>query len=169
MPIIAYTGADNTNSLISVFMESGGIDYIIQKCNVSEDLQKIREALGKLLRKYETISQVIEPPVINIQNGFTTTTATVLLNDGVGISSMSQIFEECNKYEGTVQFRQANAENAEFLDGKKIFDLHWFNMTEGAKIIITVEGEDEQAQKLARRLYSALSSRYAFTMNFDRF
>lgn len=40
---------------------------------------------------------------------------------------------------------------------------------EDSKITILVEGEDDKAKRQALRLYSAFSSRYSFTLDFERF
>ena len=39
---------------------------------------------------------------------------------------------------------------------------------EGAEVLLSVEGSDLMAENLARRLYGAITSRYAFDMKWDR-
>ena len=40
---------------------------------------------------------------------------------------------------------------------------------EGHELTICVEGTEEKAQRMARRLSAALSSRYAFALDLDQF
>lgn len=40
---------------------------------------------------------------------------------------------------------------------------------EGTEVLLSVEGIDPAAKKLARHLYGGITSRYAFDMKWDRF
>ena len=169
IPIIAYTGADNCAAIYSLFMEAGGVDYIIHKHSYAEDERKIHEVLSHLLQKYESPPQIIECPVLAMVNGYTNTTVNVLLNGGIGWISLGAIIEECSRYPGKVWFKRDDLEDAKPRDGKNSFDIVQLCISEGDYVTILVEGEDKKAQKLARRLYSILTSRYAFNINFERF
>lgn len=122
------------------------------------------------MRKYEELPLDIPKPVLRIENCHTVTEVRVNLNDGMGLSSVTAISKDCNSYPGNIFLRKSEeTEKEERCDGKKIFDLMIIAPQEGTKITILVEGEDANAKRQALRLYSAFSSRYSFTLDFERF
>lgn len=171
IPIIAYTGAGDSSAVIGIFMEQGGVDRVVQKSiDMKKDLEEIQGALKNLLRKYEELPLDIPKPVLRVESGYIVTEARVNLNDGLGLSSVSAISKECNSYPGNISFRKSEeTEKEEPCDGKKIFDLMIMAPQEGTKITIMIEGEGANAKRHALRLYSAFSSRYSFTLDFERF
>lgn len=171
IPIIAYTGAGNSPAVCGVFMEEGGIDYIVHKTlNFKDDLRNIQSALENLLQKYKQIPLDIPKPILRIENGYTVTKVRVNLNEGVGFLSATAISKECQSYPGNIFFRKSEeAEEKEPCDGENILELLSMAPQEGAKISILVEGEDANAKRHALRLYSALNCRYYFMMDFERF
>jgi hypothetical protein len=52
---------------------------------------------------------------------------------------------------------------------KDAFKLLNLFAPEGTEVLLSVEGIDPTAEQLARRLYSGITSRYAFDMKWDRF
>jgi phosphotransferase system HPr-like phosphotransfer protein len=170
LPIIAYTGAGEAPAIYSVFMEEGGIDHIVHKSmELHRDAQEIHNALENLFQKYEKIAQHTSPPQLYTENGYTAVEVRINLNGGAGLSSATKISQECQRYPEEVWFRKSNSEDNNSYNGKELLDLLAMCPKEGQMITIQVKGEGEKAERLLRRLYSAFSSRYSFTIDFDRF
>jgi phosphotransferase system HPr-like phosphotransfer protein len=171
IPIIAYTGAGDSPAIYSIFMEEGGVDHIVHKSmDLHKDVQKIQSALENLLRKYEERPREIDKPTITIKGGYTTVEVRINLSGGLGLSSVTKISNECKTYPGSVLLKKSDDfSDIESYNGKNILDFMRMAPGEGQKIIILVEGKNEEAERIARRLYSAFSSRYSFTIDFDRF
>ena len=170
IPIIAYTGAGDSPAIYSVFMEDGGIDHILHKSrNLSQDVQEIHTALRELFLKYEQILQLPSPPSLRTDNGYITVDVRININGGAGLSSAAKISQECQRYLKEVWFKKSGSEDSTSCNAKNVLDFLAMPPEEGEIITILVKGEDEEAKRLARRLYSAFSCRYSFTIDFDRF
>ena len=170
MPIILYTGsgASEANCFFSTVA-----DQIVHKSNNSgQDLQGIRRALKRLLEKYQRLPSQINDPVIKEENGYTTTQVRVDLNEGLNLMSMVEIRKEGKNYRKAIILKASgeNGEPGRIYNAKNILDLMMPpEIKEGQNLTICVEGIGEKAQRKIRRLYAALTSRYWFTMDNDRY
>lgn len=169
IPIIAYTGAGDSPLIADIFWETGGVDRIMPKTIDSQkDSKEIINALDTLIQNYEKLPLSIPEPVIETEGNYTTAKVRVNLNGAVGFMSASVIAKECDRYKGRVLLKKlGNEDNGEPCDAKMTLDLLAFQILEGEEISILVEGLDEKAERLVKRLYYVLSCRYQFTMNLD--
>jgi len=150
-------------------MEKGGVDSVIYKNHYAEDKRIIFKELSHLLSKYDLLSQFVEPPEFTVSGSYIKTTAKVLLNGGLGWIGFGKIIEECNQYPGKAWLKRTDSENKVLCKGKNCLELVKLCVNEGDNVTIFVEGEGEEAQKLARYLYSILTSRYIFNVDYKRF
>ena len=65
--------------------------------------------------------------------------------------------------------RVGEVEESEPADCKWLTQLLPLIAHEDMRVLLSVEGEDAAAVRLAKRLYGGLTSRYAFDMKWDRF
>jgi len=170
IPIIAYTGAGESPIIASVFWEGGGVDHIVSKTtDLQKDSKEIISVLGTLIQHYEKLPLTIPDPVIETEDGFSVVEVRVNLNAGVGLVSAAAIAKECNGYKGKVLLRKLdNTQKTETYDAKTTLGFLSAPILEGEKINILVEGSDEKAKSLIKRLYFAFSARYPFTMNLKK-
>ncbi len=108
-------------------------------------------------------------PEIKIQSidgkEYTSIDAVVNLSHGLAMRPSDRIADECKKYDKDVYF----VKEGEMWNGKRIIDLLSLGAAKDTELTILVEGMDEEAETLALRLYSALSSEDSYDMQFDRF
>ncbi len=78
--------------------------------------------------------------------------------------------EECGKHTRQVKIWRTDPDRDPcVVNAKSIMELVLLEARERARVMISVDGEDPEAQCIARRLYGALTSRYGFDLKFDRF
>ena len=171
MPIIIYTGAGDSPAVNGVFLSVA--DHVVHKSMSSkQDFKEIDAAMEKLLRKYKDICSQDKGPDIKFKEGYTTTQVQVNCNGGMDLSFLATILYEGKNFPGEIVFEAlGNAqEKKRIYNGKKFFDFVTPPVIEeGQHLTICVEGTGEEAQRKARRLYAAFSSRYAFAMDLNRF
>jgi len=170
IPIIAYTGAGESPIIANVFWEGGGVDHIVPKTtDLQKDSKEIISNLKTLIQHYEKLPLVIPEPVIKTEGDSSVVEVRVNLNTGVGLVSAAAIAKECKSYRGNVLWKKIdNTQETELYDAKTTLGFLSALILEGEKINIFVEGSDEKAKSLIKRLYFAFSSRYSFTMNLKK-
>ncbi|MCX5698055.1 MAG: HPr family phosphocarrier protein [Candidatus Omnitrophica bacterium] len=171
IPIIAYTGAGDSSLVANIFWEIGGVDHIVPKTiDAQKDSEDICRALEKIIQDYEKLPSAIPEPILETEGGYTKVKVRVNLNGGLGLASAGVILKECGAYRGDVLLKRiGDTKEIETHDVKSALDLLSAAISEGEKITIFVEGLDEKAKILAKRLYSAFSCRYPFAINMERF
>lgn len=171
IPILIYTSADDSPAVDIVFSRVG--DDIVRKSgDVKKDFRRINVTLDRLLEKYEKMPLQSAEPVIEIRNGYSVAKVRLNLNNGLNIISFATISQECHKYGKVILFKKAGGagNSPQIYNPQKILDFFssW-DIREGDAVSICVEGVGEEAERMARRLYAALGSRYWFTMDLNRF
>jgi len=96
---------------------------------------------------------------------YTSIDAVVNVKGGVGLGASSLIVKECMKYDREIYLVNSDG----FMSGKRVIDMISLGAAEGDTIRILVEGNDETAEEIALRLYSALTSKERYNLDFDRF
>ncbi len=106
-------------------------------------------------------------PEIKIQSidgkEYTSIDAVVNLSHGLCMRPSDRIADECKKYDKDVYF----VKEGEMWNGKRIIDLLSLGAAKDTELTILVEGMDEEAETLALRLYSALSSEDSYNIEFE--
>jgi len=166
IPIIAYTGAKGP--ILSSTWEY--VDHIVEKSHsIGKDAEEIGEQLKRLLHQYKTRPEP-QPPDIVRAEGKTTIRVRVHLNVGLAWLAGHHLAKQCESYPGEVTLASLAPDGDptphNCKDAFKLLDLV---ATEGTEVLLSVEGIDPAAEQLARRLYSGITSRYAFDMKWDRF
>jgi len=127
----------------------------------------------------------MEKPKIKKRDGFTLVDAIVGLDLGLCARPSATISKECSKYPKKIYFQKsiyhstcpyldylkcpAKAILPEKYDCKSILNLMETALEKGARARISVEGEDEEAERWALRMYSAIIGDDICNLDFDRF
>jgi phosphotransferase system HPr-like phosphotransfer protein len=166
MPVITYTGATGP----ALYSIGEYVDRVIPKTmNCRKDIDAITSSLAALIERYQNRGEP-PPPVFVTQDGFTTAELAVNLMGGFGLLAAYHVYQECENYPRRVLLQRIDEPtNSETLDCKQPLRLILLMAHEGARVRLSVEGEDAAAMTLANRLYGGLTSRYAFDMKWDRF
>jgi phosphotransferase system HPr-like phosphotransfer protein len=165
MPIIAYTGA---TGMIQCSI-SGIADRIVDKSDyIRKDLERIEYLIEYLVKKYRTPRNP-EPPVIFSKDGFTMVKVRINLIGGM-LSGIVGVAEECQKHHGAALMQQVDkGEDSPWRNAKKPIELLLLGALEEQEVLIKVQGEDAEAERVIRRIYGVLTSRYSFDLKPNRF
>jgi len=153
IPVIAYTGA---TGFVLALME---VDRIVLKSrDCREDARTIHSHLEHLLRnRREEIDP--PPPVLVKGQGRTSVEAFVNRAGGLGLRGTCALCEECKKYARWVKARRLDADaETPAVDCKNVFEVLLLAAGEGSRVLISVEGEDAEAEEIARHVYGVLTS-----------
>jgi phosphotransferase system HPr-like phosphotransfer protein len=168
IPIIAYTGASERAS--GYFCDCGVDEVITKSGDIQADILHLERRLERWLKDYRKGPPPVPPPVIRKWNGYTTTEVTVTIRTGLSILSAGRLLKRCLRYPGEILASKCGdsgpGEPASLKDPMGTLCLEAFA---GSRLRIAVQGEHEEAERLAREIYSALSAKYAFSMDFHRF
>lgn len=96
---------------------------------------------------------------------YTSIDAVVGVNGGVGLGASAIIVKECLRYDREIYLVNSDG----FMSGKRVIDMISLGAAEGDTIRILVEGNDETAEDIALRLYSALISKDRYNLDFEKF
>jgi phosphocarrier protein len=107
-----------------------------------------------------------EMPELKVEEGYTTVEAVLGIHLGLCARSSASIFRETIKYEDRDIFISSNSNR---VDAKSIMGLLTLGACCGTKIKVYVFGEDEEAKKIALRLYSGITTDSDLIPYFDRF
>jgi len=110
----------------------------------------------------------MEKPELSQNNGFVSLDLVVNLTYGIAARSACRIYNECEDYGREVYFARKN-QPEEKKKTKDLLGLLALCVSRGTEITIEVKGEDKTAVNLALRLYSALTSKDSYDMDFGRF
>lgn len=110
----------------------------------------------------------MKPPKVKISDGYTTVEAVMNLRYGLGARASATIARECNKYKRSVYMIRDDRPDYK-VRANSILGVMSLAAAQGKKLHIMVEGEDETAETLALRLYSAITPEDTLNMDFDRF
>ena len=106
-------------------------------------------------------------PKIKIQDidgkEYTSIDAVVNLHQGICMRPSDRIADECKKYDRDVYF----VRDKDMWNGKRIIDIMSLGAEKGAEITILVEGDNEKAETLALRPYSAVSCEDSYDIRFE--
>lgn len=167
IPIVAYTGAGFESSC---FFYDSGVDEVVPKSDdIKRDLDRLRSALERLLKHYRPGEPEVPLPKISRGNGYTTTEATVMLISGLGFWAFGAMLRRCKEYPGAVLVSKCGGSDPNGCNLRDVMKVLTLEIANGTRLRLKVQGEGAEAEKLARQLYSGLSSKYADFMNFDRF
>jgi phosphotransferase system HPr-like phosphotransfer protein len=107
-------------------------------------------------------------PEVRIERRYTLMKAVVSTEEGFGtLRGMARFVMECQKYKG--QIILTTPEEKFEVDCKTILGLAMACSPPGTTLEFKVEGTDEEAARVARRLYSAVTSKSIYEMDFDRY
>ncbi|MGE0145570.1 MAG: AAA family ATPase [Planctomycetota bacterium] len=165
IPVIAYSGAKPAPQWILQ-----AVDRFVPKGQDSDvDAAKIREALKAALAEVRARVSV-EPPLIHHDDRSTRVRLTIRLPDSLGLSVLAGLHFEVAQAARPVRLRRVTTEGAEpTVDPASILDLAAMSLGFGDILDVTVDGTDATAERLARRIYGALTSRYACSLQWSRF
>jgi len=168
--ILVYTGMSGDFHWLPKYY---GADRVIKKSGeLEKDVQDVNTALDYFFETLPGIrkkrgERAIKPPEIIVSNRQTFAETTVNLNGGMGYQVYVKIVGESEGYPGNVYL--VNLENGESYSCKDAFNLLGFAAFEGTRVRILADGEDPGAQRIVRRLYSAITSEEERKASFDRF
>lgn len=116
-------------------------------------------------------------PEIKKESGVTSIDVILVLKPGFACRTVTALFLECQKFldeakaaDGKARMAYLIPDDANYpLRFTSCLDLLSFAGVPGKKGTIQVDGEDKTAEKIALRLYSALTSEDAYNPDFYRF
>ena len=121
----------------------------------------------------------MERPEIKRENGATSIDIVLTLKPGFACRTVTALANECQKFLKDANLPDGKERKAYLLaqHKKEIYELRFTSCLElmafggepGKKGVIKVDGEDEAAEKIALRLYSALTSEDAYNLDFYQF
>lgn len=85
---------------------------------------------------------------------------------GMGMPETYHVYTECEKYPGKVTIQRLEATSRWHLaDAKNPMELMVIELIESSRALVTVEGTDATAERLAKRLYGILTARYGYQIS----
>jgi phosphotransferase system HPr-like phosphotransfer protein len=168
--ILVYTGMPKDYHHLPL---DSGADRVIRKSSdIENDVNEVNFSLDYFFKELPRIridrkERAKQPPKIIIDKGKTIVEAIVNLRGGIGYYTYSKMGEESRKYSGNVNL--VDITEGKTGDCKDIMTLLSLCVIEGKPIRISIDGDDSEAQKLAKRLYSAITSEEERKISFDRF
>ena len=117
-------------------------------------------------------------PEIKKDCGFSIIETAISLNYGFAtLRGASQLVKECEKYPRAVficrhdypEREDEQDKNLVQFNCKSIMNIIMIAAEDGTRVQIKVEGEDDKSERLALRLYSALTCGDSVHLDFDRF
>ncbi len=91
----------------------------------------------------------------------------VNLHVGICMNPSKEIIIECMKYNKHAYLIRDDKEQKYRANCRSMLDLVGIGAAKGDKLEILVEGDDEDAEEFAYRLYNAISSEDSYNMDFE--
>lgn len=177
LPVLVYSGmSPKVHGLVYYY----GADEVLKKSGqLDNDFPEIDRILTYFLTEYQENYQRREeirntPPQISSANGITNVRAVVNIRRGIGMVFISGLFEQCKSYQGNVFLSsiEDDSKKVNLRDKSKLLDysgLLDLSLYEGSVAEVSIEGDNEESRKLARKLYAGITSMNENKMDFDRF
>lgn len=111
----------------------------------------------------------MEAPKPVKKGGYTSLEVVLGMADGLHARPSMSIVNECAKYaDRQIFLRNESGTNGE-KNCKNIMEVMMISAIRGARLRIRVSGEDEEAEKIALRLYSVLSCHDSCDLDFEKY
>ena len=168
--ILVYSGMPEDYHYLP---RDSGADSIIKKSSsIEQDVIDLNSSLDYLFRAMPEIrkkrkERAIEAPIITTKDNKTIVETTVNIRGGMGSSAYMRICEESRKYPGNVNLE--NLSEGEIGNCKDLLSLLGILAFEGSSIRISVDGDSSEAQILAKKLYSVVTSEEERKIDINRF
>ncbi len=167
IPVILYIEEEIQSFIDAWFLEAADCT-VLRTHDYKEDCKQLEQSLDYLLKKYQANPYVIEPFKLSKENNQTIVKVQIHLNGGLGFFAGTRIVKECRKYPHAVFISEKNSSDDNKPNAKSIMALLCLGLQEGDEAVVSVEGTDQEAECLAKRLYAILTSRYYFTADLGK-
>ncbi|VVB77570.1 Uncharacterised protein [uncultured archaeon] len=168
--ILVYTGMPEDYHYLPI---DAGADRVIKKSqSIQKDIKDVNYSLDYLFFavpriRAERKERANQPPIIKNQDNKTVVETRVNIRTGLGTPAYIKISEESRKYPMDVTF--VNLTDGTTANCKDLLSLCGLLAFENTQVRIAIDGESPDAQILAKRLYSVITSEEERKINLNRF